>query len=101
MDGFLVRHVVIDAGGTANAKKYKIAEKSTGDVLFAGSVKELKPGMKGEPVKPKFLGGDVLKEPVLAKDFKEPDFKGKKDLPKPSFSRKTKLVEWLTAKENP
>jgi hypothetical protein len=101
MAGFFVRLVVIDAGGTANAKKYKIAEKSTGDVLFAGSVKELKPGMKGSPVKPKFLGGDVLKEPEMPKGFKEPDFKGKGAPPNPAFSRKEKLVEWIAAKENP
>lgn len=101
MAGFFVRLVVIDAGGTANAKKYKIGEKSTGEVLFAGSVKELKPGMKGEPVKPKFLGGDFLKEPAMPKDFKEPVVKGNTNLPKPAFSRKEKLVAWITAKENP
>jgi len=101
MAGFFVRLVVIDAGGTANAKKYKIAEKSTGDVLFAGSVKELKPGMKGEPVKPKFLGGEALKEPEMPKGFKDPDFKGNKTPPKPAFSRKEKLVDWITARENP
>jgi hypothetical protein len=56
MAGFFVRLVVIDAGN----KKFRIAEKSTGDVLFAGSVKELKPGMKGDPVRPKFLGGIEL-----------------------------------------
>src|SRR5262249_40914393 len=49
MAGFFVRLVVVE-----NGKKYKIGEKSTGDVLFAGSVKELKPGQKGVPVKPKF-----------------------------------------------
>ena len=58
MAGFFVRLVVVDPGG-AN-KKFRIAEKSTGDVLFAGSVKELKPGQKGDPVKPKFLGGAEL-----------------------------------------
>ena len=101
MAGFFVRLVVIDAGGGANNKKYKIAEKSTGDVLFAGSVKELKPGMKGEPIKPKFLGGAVLKEPTMPKDFKEPVLKGNVAPPKPAFSRKEKLVEWIATKDNP
>ena len=59
--------------------------------------------MKGEPVKPKFLGGDVLKEPALPVGFKEVDLKVKPkgDLPKPVFSRKEKLVEWMTSKDNP
>ena len=38
MAGFFVRLVVVDAGGGPNNKKYKIGEKSSGDVLFAGSV---------------------------------------------------------------
>ena len=101
MAGFFVRLVVIDGGGTEGKKKYRIGEKSTGDVLFAGSVKELKPGMKGDPVKPKFLGGLELKEPVMPKDFKEPVMKVNVAPPKPAFSRKEKLVEWITAKENP
>jgi hypothetical protein len=97
MAGFFVRLVVVDAGN----KKYRIGEKSTGDVLFAGSVKELKPGMKGDPVKPRFLGGAELKEPEMPKGFKDPDLKGNKAPPKPAFSRKEKLVEWITAKDNP
>ncbi len=101
MAGFFVRLVVVDAGGGPNSKKFKVGEKSTGDVLFAGSVKELKPGMKGEPVKPKFLGGAILKEPEMPKDFKETVVKGNTLPPKPGFSRKEKLVEWITAKENP
>jgi Protein of unknown function (DUF1549)/Protein of unknown function (DUF1553) len=102
MTGFFVRLVVIDGGGAEGKKKFKIGEKSTGDVLFAGSVKELKPGMKGDPVKPRFLGSKLdLPEPEAPKGFKEPDFKGKGDPAKPLFSRKAKLVEWITAKENP
>ena len=101
MAGFFVRLVVIDGGGAEGKKKFKIAEKSTGDVLFAGSVKELKPGMKGDPIKPKFLGGLELKEPPMPKDFKEPVLKGNTAPPKPAFSRKEKLAEWVTAKENP
>jgi hypothetical protein len=99
--GFFVRLVVIDKGGAEGKKKFVIGEKSSGDVLFAGSVKELKPGMKGTPVKPKFLGGDFLKEPAVPANFKEPIVKGKVDLPRPAFSRKEKLVEWMTSKDNP
>ncbi|HZZ78001.1 MAG TPA: DUF1549 domain-containing protein, partial [Gemmataceae bacterium] len=81
MTGFFVRLVVVDDGGGEGKKKYRIAEKSTGDVLFAGSVKELKPGMKGDPVKPRFLGTKIdLKEPDAPKGFKEPTFKGKGEL---------------------
>jgi hypothetical protein len=101
MAGFFVRLVVIDGPGAEGKKKYKIAEKSSGDVMFAGSVKELRPGQKGVPVKPKFLGGDELVEPVLPKDFKEPLIKGNMTFPKPAFSRKEKLVDWLTAPDNP
>lgn len=101
MAGFFVRLVIVDAGGPATDKKFVIGEKSTGDVLFAGSVKELKPGMKGDPVKPKFLGGTELKEPEMPKGFKDPEFKGNKNPPKPAFSRKAKVVEWITAKDNP
>ena len=98
MAGFFVRLVVQDGGGK---RKFRVGEKSTGDVLFTGSVKEQKPGQKGVPVKPKFLGGKELEEPPVPKGFKEPVAKGKGDLPRPLFSRKEKLVNWLTAAENP
>jgi hypothetical protein len=99
MAGFFVRLVVID--GNANGKpKITLGEKSTGEVLFTGSVKEQKPGQKGEPVRPKFLGGAELDEPAVPKGFKEPPL-GRGPLPKPAFSRKAKLAEWLTAVDNP
>jgi hypothetical protein len=101
MAGFFVRLVVVDAGGSKGEKKYRIGEKSTGEVLFAGSVKDAKPGQKGEPVKPKFLGGLELQEPAVPKGFKDPDFKGNAAPPKPLFSRKEKFVDWLTARQNP
>jgi len=102
MAGFFVRLVVVDDGGAEGKRKFKIGEKSTGDVLFAGSVKDLKPGQKGDPVKPRFLGNTAdLKEPVMPKDFKEPAFKGKTLPPRPAFSRKEKLVDWVTSKDNP
>ena len=106
MAGFFVRLVVMDQGssgaGDKQVKKFKIGEKSSGDVLFAGNMKDAKPGKKGEPVKPKFLTGAALEEPTLPVGFKEPEFKtGTKSLPKPEFSRKEKLAEWATAPANP
>jgi hypothetical protein len=98
MAGFFVRLVVLDPSG--DRKKYALAEKSSGEVLFTGAVKDQKPGQKGEPIKPKFLGGAALDEPPRPKDFKEPP-SGTKTLPKPLFSRKEKLAAWVVAPENP
>ncbi len=106
MAGFFVRLVVMDQGssgsGEKQMKKFKIGEKGSGDVLFAGNMKDAKPGKKGEPVKPAFLRGGALEEPPVPAGFKEPEFKsGTKSLPKPEFSRKEKLAEWATAPANP
>jgi hypothetical protein len=98
MAGFFVRVVVVDGGGQ---KSFRIGEKSTGEVLFSGAAKDQKPGLKGEPVKPKFLGGAALEEPAVPKDFKEPPLKPNAAPPKPAFSRKEKLAEWVTAPDNP
>ena len=100
MASFFVRLVVVDGAGSGEKQKFKIAEKSTGDVLFTGSVKEQKPGQKGTPVPPKFLGGALLEEPP-PKDFKEPKFNAKDPLPKPVFSRKQRFADWLVAADNP
>lgn len=97
--GFFVRLVVLDPSG--KEKRYRIAEKSTGEVLFSGSVKEQRPGRKGEPVRAKYLGGKVLDEPAVPKGFKEPDLRKAKEPPPPLFSRKEKLAEWVTAANNP
>jgi len=96
MAGFFVRLVVLEPVD----KKYAIGEKSTGEVLFTGAVKDQKPGQKGEPIKAKFLCGAQVEEPPLPKDFKEAP-SGAKTLPKPVFSRKEKLAEWITSAENP
>ena len=106
MAGFFVRLVVMDQGtsgsGEKQVKKFKIGEKGSGDVLFAGNMKEAKAGKKGEPVKPAFLRGAALEEPPLPAGYKEPEFKtGTKTFPKPEFSRKEKLAEWATAPANP
>jgi hypothetical protein len=100
MTGFFVRLVVVPRGG-GKGGRFAVGEKSSGEVLFTGAVKDLKPGQKGEPVKPKFLGGPVLDEPPPPKGAKEPPLKPGQAPPKPAFSRKAKLVEWLTAADNP
>lgn len=100
MAGFFVR-LVVQESGTGAMRGFTIGEKNSGEVLFTGSAKEQKPGKKGEPIKPKFLGGDELDEPPPPKDFKEPLPKDGTKLPKPKFSRKEKLAEWVTAKDNP
>lgn len=99
MAGFFARLVVVDQGMVQNKKKASIAEKRTGEVLFAGPMPKI--GDKGKPVPAKFLGGNLLEEPRLPKDFKEPDPKTVKDLPRPDFSRKEKLADWVVAPENP
>ena len=98
--GFFVRLVVTDSGSGANAR-FKVGEKSTGEVLFTGAAKEQRPGQRGEPVKPKFLGGPALDEPPVPKDFKEPARDGAKPPPKPLFSRKEKVAGWVGSTDNP
>ena len=101
MSGFFVRLVVQEAA-SGNTRTFSIGEKGSGEVLFAGNAKEQKPGQKGDPIKPKFLGGTALDEPPLPKDYKEPPYpKTGEKLPKPAFSRKEKLAAWVTAPDNP
>src|SRR5262249_11053088 len=47
MAGFFVRLVVLDSG-MRNKRRFTIAEKSTGEVLFSGSAKEQRPGRRGD-----------------------------------------------------
>jgi hypothetical protein len=98
--GFFVRLVVTETGSGAQ-HRIAVGEKSTGEVLFTGAVKDQKPGQKGEPIKPRFLGGPTLVEPPVPKDFKEPPVKAGAAPPRPLFSRKEKLAAWVTAPENP
>lgn len=99
MTGFFVR-LVVQESGSGNDRKLAIGEKSTGEVLFTGAAKDQTPGKKGEPVKPRFLGGADLDEPPVPKEFKEPPA-GIAKLPKPLFSRKAKLAAWAATAENP
>ncbi len=100
MAGFFARLTFVDVPA-GQGRRYVVGEKNTGDVLFSGSAKEQKPGKKGEPIKPKFLGGAPLEEPPLPGDFKEPKLEANKVPTKPLFSRKEKFVAWLTAPDNP
>ncbi|QDU96594.1 DUF1549 and DUF1553 domain-containing protein [Lignipirellula cremea] len=102
MAGFFVRTYVVETdGANEHIKKFYVGEKSTGDVSFTVLPKDAQPGTKGEPVKPRFLGGEELQEPELPADFKEPKVEPKQAPPKPLFSRREKIVEWITAKDNP
>jgi len=101
MAAFLARLDVVTVAQKGDRPVFAIGERNSGDVRFTGSVKDAKPGDKGEAVKPKFLLGAELAEPALAKDFKEPKFPEKQMPPKPKFSRKDALADWITAPENP
>jgi Protein of unknown function (DUF1549)/Protein of unknown function (DUF1553) len=101
MAAFLARLEVITVAQKGNQPVFAIGERNMGDVRFTGSVKDAKPGDKGEPVKPKFLHGEELVEPALPKDFKEDRFTANKMPPKPKFSRKDALAKWITNPDNP
>ncbi|MBA4064968.1 MAG: hypothetical protein C0501_14900 [Isosphaera sp.] len=101
MAGFFVRVVVQDGGTKDGVRSFTIGERGTGEVLFSGSAKDQVPGRKGDPVRPKFLGGPVLDEPPAPKDAKEPPAAANAKLPKPAFSRKAKLAAWVASAENP
>jgi len=100
MAGFFARLVFVE-GGNANQRTMLIGEKRTGEVMFSGPVTEQVPGKKGTPVQAKFLGSTPLEEPALPAGFKDVEVKGAKAFPKPDFSRKEKLAEWVVAPENP
>jgi hypothetical protein len=102
MAAFLSRLDVVNVGKKDELNMYAIGEKSTGDILFTGPASQATPGKKGDPVKPKFLLGGPLDEPPLPEGFKEIKFEEKKPPPKPQFSRKDQLADWITdANKNP
>ncbi len=102
MAAFFARLQVVEVGKKEKLAMYAIGEKNKGDVLFTGPVTEQEVGKKGEPVKPKFLHGDPLAEPELPADFKEVrNFPSGKVPPKPGFSRKDQLADWITRPDNP
>ena len=103
MAAFLARLQIVAAGKADNQNKFMVAEKSTGDILFTGPVKDDKPGKKGDPVKPKFLLAFAsLEEPPLPDGFKEvAKFEENKPPPAPVFSRKDQLADWIARADNP
>jgi hypothetical protein len=101
MAAFLARLQTVEAGEVNKQKKIFLGEKNLGEIKFTGPASEAEPGKKGEPVPPKFLLGEKLTEPEPPKDAKDERLKDGQEPPKPQFSRKDKLAEWITAKENP
>lgn len=102
MAAFLARLQIIQFDKKNNELKAMIGEKNSGDLLFTGPAAQQTPGKKGEPIKPKFLQGVLLDEPAPPKDLKEErNLASGKVPPKPYFSRKDKLAEWITARDNP
>lgn len=102
MAAFLSRLERVQVGKQGRLSKIMIGEKNTGEILFTGPVSEERPGKKGVSISPKFLLSEKLKEPPLPKDVKDPRrFPSNKVPPKPYFSRKNALAEWVTSKENP
>lgn len=101
MAAFLSRLEVVNVGKKGNLNVYAIGEKNAGDIQFTGPAKDAQPGKKGEPIKPKFLTGAALDEPALPANFKEERFASNKMPPKPKFSRKDQLADWITKPDNP
>lgn len=101
MAAFFARLEVVSVGKANNLTKYAIGEKNSGDILFTGPAKDQTPGNKGEPLKPKYLLGELLDEPAVPKDFKEAKFEANKPPPPPKFSRKDQLAAWITQPDNP
>jgi hypothetical protein len=107
MAGFFVRTMAVEVPGkpevtNQKGKQYLVGEKTVGEALFA--LEEIDPKTKKKktiPIKPKFLGGAELTEPEPPKDFVEPKLKPNELPPKPAFSRREKLIGWMTAKDNP
>ena len=101
MAAFLARLDKVEMGEKDGEKKIAIGEKNRGEINFVGPAKDLEPGKKGEPVPAKFLLGETLTEPEQPKDAKEERFEGGKEPPKPQFSRKDALADWITKRDNP
>jgi hypothetical protein len=101
MAAFLARLDVVTVAQKGNTSVLAIGERNLGDIRSTGPAKTARPGDKGDAVKPKFLLGDELVEPTLPKDFKEERFPANKVPPKPKFSRKDALADWMTKADNP
>lgn len=98
---FFARLVAVSGPVKNGVRQYTLGEKNSGEVLFTGPAVKLKPGQKGTPIKPRFLGGKELDEPALPAGYKEPKPQTGKPLPPPKFSRKDKIAAWIASGENP
>jgi hypothetical protein len=79
-----------------------VGEKNRGEIEFTGPASESEPGKKGEPVPAKFLLASALAEPELPEDLQDPrNFPSGKVPPKPRFSRKDALADWVASRDNP
>jgi len=97
---FFARLEAVSMGRKNRVTNYVIGEKPTGEVLFTGPASDQRPGKKGRPIPAKFLGGEVVKEPAFkGKEIRR--FPSKKIPPKPPFSRKEKIAEWVVSPQNP
>ena len=105
MTGFFVRTFILEGEKRDDhSSRYFVGEKSTGEVSYslpAEDGKPGKPGKKSEPVKPKLLGGAEVDEPAVPDGFNEPKRKKGEAPPKPLFSRREKVIDWMTDRENP
>lgn len=102
MAAFFARLRVVNVGRKKKLAAYAIGERNTGQVMFSGPATQAEPGKKGTPVAPKFLGGRLLAEKKLPSGVKEPrNFASGKMPPKPIFSRKDALADWITSPGNP
>ena len=99
---FFVRLNFVDGNRAAGKATLWVGEKSTGEMMFVGPAAEAEAGKKGKAVAARFLDGKRLKEPVLAKDFKEPKVKDGQAPAGPHHSREGRSsAEWLTVRDNP
>lgn len=101
MAAFLARLNKVELGEKDGEKKIVLGEKNRGEINFVGPAKNLAAGTKGEPVPAKFLLGETLIEPEQPKEEKEERFENGKEPPKPTFSRKDVLADWVTKRDNP
>ena len=99
-EGFFVRLVVMDQGssgsGEKQVKKFKISEKGSGDVLFAGNMKEAKPGKKGDRSRtagPPFERYKVLGQ--IKRRIEVALHAGRKEVDIPASKLKVRVVEIL------
>jgi hypothetical protein len=102
MAAFFARLQLVELGSKDKQKQLALGEMNRGEILFSGKASEQTPGKKGEPVGARFMKGAALEEPALGDDVEDPKrFPNGKLPPKPRFSRKDALADWLASPDNP